>query len=1148
MKRTVFLLVFLFSACTVYAQLEGLHGEFDEYRPGVHSGNQIRLAIWNDGQVGTNNLRQEFIALEWPINTGFAYFGQSMIKVGAEVFDVEGDLRHIFSESNGWRPEDPNDPGSGDMGPDGEWWTFLPLPGFANPEEDRIAMSHWKWSWPASWPDKSEDQVDPGWPGKWNGYFGKNVTNADQESYFVMDDYHNKEFAFYPDSTDQERRGLGMRVTARGFQWSNALVEDIYFALYDVKNISTTNYAKILFAQFVGAAIGNTITQGGDNGDDNGSYVLEESLVYSFDEDNLGSTGWTPVGYYGCAFLESPGNPFDGIDNDYDAEAGNGKQITEDLFVARTLNAGGDVIVIDYKNHKRTKISMPNDTLKVEYRDRMLKFRPGQTVEEIPHNLVDDNLNGLIDENNGSTLESGGTVITRYLYIGNTYVDYFDGTGADNPLIDEYRDDGIDNDKDWNPLLDDLGLDGVAFTGDFGEGDGLPTSGWQPEGTLPGLTGPPNIFGLVDTNLPGEPHIDKTDIDESDMIGLTSFYLYTPWSLLPASDDELIWEKTRPGYLDDRSQNSDTDFTFGSGYFPMNVGQIERFSIAHVMGIDFDDMVLNKQWGDRAYTENYNFAKAPNIPTVTAIPGDNMVTLVWDDFAEKSVDPILGEDFEGYRIYRSTDPGWNDMVPITDAHGTTIFRHPLAQFDLVNEYEGYGAVPIKGAQFYLGDNTGIVHTYTDSTAKNGQTYYYAVTSYDHGDPANFLAPTECTKYIAISTSGEVDRGTNVVIARPEAPSAGFIPANMDTARLLAGGTANGRVGFEMINPDSIKDKHTYRITFEDTLDVVSSRYTLATKSVSLLDVTDAPVTLVDRVPFTDLTLKLPVVDGYIVKLANQPGLDVNTAQSGWNREGINDFEFEAFKYSRTMGVPVASDYRIEFGEVGMDTSTYAEISRTRKLDAIAVNFQILNTTRNEKIDFALWEKDGAGGIFSAFTERNSSDIIIFLEKDKNDSLVFTWEFGLDTATNDSLHENPQAGDFVDIRLNKPFLSQDVFEFQAHAAAIDDQLAKTEMDQIRVVPNPYVVANSWEPQNPYSNGRGPRELHFTHLPARCTIRIFNIRGQLVRTIEHDTPNIANGTEIWDMLSKDNLDISYGVYVYHVDAGKAGQKIGKFAVIK
>ncbi len=31
--------------------------------------------------------------------------------------------------------------------------------------------------------------------------------------------------------------------------------------------------------------------------------------------------------------------------------------------------------------------------------------------------------------------------------------------------------------KDWNALVDDTGIDGVAGTNDQGEGDGIPTAG-----------------------------------------------------------------------------------------------------------------------------------------------------------------------------------------------------------------------------------------------------------------------------------------------------------------------------------------------------------------------------------------------------------------------------------------------------------------------------------------------------------------------------------------------------------------------------------------------------------------------------------------------------------------------------------------------
>jgi hypothetical protein len=114
-------------------------------------------------------------------------------------------------------------------------------------------------------------------------------------------------------------------------------------------------------------------------------------------------------------------------------------------------------------------------------------------------------------------------------------------------------------------------------------------------------------------------------------------------------------------------------------------------------------------------------------------------------------------------------------------------------------------------------------------------------------------------------------------------------------------------------------------------------------------------------------------------------------------------------------------------------------------------------------------------------------------------------------------------------------------------SMDSSAAKASLAKIRVVPNPYIVANSWEPTNPYADGRGERQLHFTHLPPVCTIRIYDVCGQLVVTLNHDT-GLNDGTEIWNLLSKDQLDISHGVYVYHVDAGSLGSKIGKFAVIK
>jgi hypothetical protein len=54
-----------------------------------------------------------------------------------------------------------------------------------------------------------------------------------------------------------------------------------------------------------------------------------------------------------------------------------------------------------------------------------------------------------------------------------------------------------DEDMDWLAEFNDVGADGVKDTHDAGEGDGIPTE--------------------------GEPNFDRTDLNESDQIGLTGF-------------------------------------------------------------------------------------------------------------------------------------------------------------------------------------------------------------------------------------------------------------------------------------------------------------------------------------------------------------------------------------------------------------------------------------------------------------------------------------------------------------------------------------------------------------------------------------------------------------------------------------------------
>lgn len=99
------------------------------------------------------------------------------------------------------------------------------------------------------------------------------------------------------------------------------------------------------------------------------------------------------------------------------------------------------------------------------------------------------------------------------------------------------------------------------------------------------------------------------------------------------------------------------------------------------------------------------------------------------------------------------------------------------------------------------------------------------------------------------------------------------------------------------------------------------------------------------------------------------------------------------------------------------------------------------------------------------------------------------------------------------------------------------VAVNDMDQIRVVPNPYKVNEIWE------TGFKQHMLQFTGLPVKATIKIFNASGELIRALEHDE---VSGIEQWDLKNEFQQLIAPGVYFYHIDS-PLGEKTGKFIVI-
>ncbi|MCK6558818.1 hypothetical protein HUU39_02910 [candidate division KSB1 bacterium] len=1063
----------------------------------IINGNKITTEIWNYGSISSPGNRTTDIVWE---SLGYGYEFAPFIAAEIEVPPRSHRDAHIKRDAAGNPVIKPNGDTTwvvvcisdglislgGEVSPDGkEFWGWEPLATsddgrvpYANPQSNRIPtvndLDRNGDGKPDSWPD--------GWYNPnlkryvWPGALRQGASNADMESFFVCDDRRNKEFQYYPFVNDSTRRGLGLEVEFRYYQWSNPLAEDIIFLIYKITNKSDKDLHNVHFGMWGDPHIGGPQNYG----DDLSFFDRSINMVYSWDEDGKSDVVGRTPGYFGYKFLESPGNPLDGIDNDGDGR------------------------------------------------------------------------------------------------------------------IDESQTDGIDNDGDWVADKHDIGVDGVPNTGDRGEGDGVPTAG-----------------DPFDIREPGEPNFEFTDLDESDQIGLTSFAAPPFGGQNVISADEFIFNNyMTPGQFDsaNATQAGDYVFLYGSGPIELPARAIRRFSIALLVGQDLEDLLLNALTAQQIYEINYQFAKPPEKPTVTAVPGDRKVTLYWDNVAESSFDPVSETfDFEGYVIYRSTDPNFLDQQVITDANGTRFLFEPLktatgasAKFDLINEFSGLSEVPFpgRGVAYNLGSNTGLRHAFVDSNnVINGQTYYYAVVSYDHGDLGQKIAPTECSKNITLNPeTNELILDVNTVRVVPRAPSAGYVRSaledNGEASRIThRSGVATGALQVEIVDARAVEESNEYHVRF--AADPV--RYTVEDmKPVS--HTFNARVDQFVRMPHlnvNDTTFVLTSGDGQRLfnrgadyELQPEAGF-VRVLPGGAISEGQAlraVFRYFAIKDSQLLNSEEANPFfdgmRLFVQEVPLDL----DVARTKWTPASKSNYlgsvkPFNGIERNKypgdyevRFSNAIVDSSARPGFGYIKSKAEVWDVtkgrvpqkqrMVYLETVKNDSLwtpderavillgeqglVQTWEFTFVPPPNNPVA--PAAGDVYFIATSRPFTAEDAYSFKTKAARVDESLAANSLDRIRVVPNPYVVTNVIEPldrQNP--RDRGERRLYFDLLPKDCTIRIFTVTGELVDVIEHHT-TADDGQAFWNLTTRDNFPLAYGIYLYHVDAGPLGQKIGRFAVIK
>lgn len=478
-----------------------------------------------------------------------------------------------------------------------------------------------------------------------------------------------------------------------------------------------------------------------------------------------------------------------------------------------------------------------------------------------------------------------------------------------------------------------------------------------------------------------------------------------------------------------------------------------------------------------------------------------------------------------------------------------------AQFSISDGTSGEpGAIlsPVPGDQYTIktyaseniGGQNGIRHYYIDENVKNGQIYYYSVASYSRPQPTENVGSLEGGK------SGQT------YWAVPRSNPIGWQDAWVSNVQRIAG-NGNALVKDSVVSPDKVTG-HEYEVGFRGVYDTIV-KDTIVTAAY-FKDVDEDSI-LLDNFKVRSGALSGPVIDGVLVQVAavSMDTLDLetqlDTLQTGWlvKTSGTNlsysvDWPGSPGPISKSKSidvlVSVVDDGADEFGK-------YCRVAVTPYNNSAPVKFVYGRSSEDtteiyggDKITIYSPKVTAANQIFTLNFSDSVTKIVMIV-----DSMVTPWDTTYDTL---KLVKRPQTGDQLLIKTLKPTSIKDRFRFNTFKAEISDTNSTLTLDDIRVVPNPYYVRAPWD-RTQYD-----RHVVFQYLPLKCTIRIFNTSGLLIRTIEHDgtgpassgsiTLNGKGGSEEWNLLTNEGLDCTSGLYIWQVETEDGERAWGKFAIVR
>lgn len=625
-----------------------------------------------------------------------------------------------------------------------------------------------------------------------------------------------------------------------------------------------------------------------------------------------------------------------------------------------------------------------------------------------------------------------------------------------------------------------------------------------------------------------------------------------------------------------------------NGPITLQLGDTAQVVLALVYGLGTDNLSSITALKQNDLTAQIVFDQLfqlPSIdpPNVSIANLDKEIVLNWGGDAT-NLEKIenfsdQGYVFEGYEVYQvpSTSASLSEgiLLGTFDAvNGVT------AIYDTVVDANGFN-IPVLSAQ---GTDKGLQRYFTVKTdqirktaLRNGQEYYFAVVAYAY-NPSPLLP-------------FHVLRSPFVVLtAIPQQPNPGLrygaiVGDTLDVVHAV--GQSDGKVTAIVVDPTKING-HSYEVTF---------RFESGETFYDITDVTEnPPVVKAHNLTNQSGDENYPVVDGVLIKVEGPPLLGKDWTAYGGERwltgDPANGGELmfgSAFLGPNFWGETTVlpgdlKDVRVEAYQI----ASYADTNGNGRYDV----GEIYTVDPNKGQIANLYQTWGAGNWLSSSLvpfkfydiSSNPPRQLSVIVRDRNangqwdphtDATPFNYIFVLDSDYDPTGNNwNPTAGgrDFMEeiIQNGGPVLwsfwwyprgtreqfandftmefyapkvntSADKFTFVSKSNSVNSELAKADVEKINVFPNPYYGYHYREtaPNNKY--------VTFSHLPDQATIRIFDLSGVLVRTIEHSSNN--GQFETWDLQNDNNLPVASGVYIVYIDMPQLGKtKILKLAIIQ